>query len=61
MRPEADPTRPPRVDPGEVLLAVAVVVLGAAVVWQTTQIRLTPAAPVGAGVCNFARSMCSLR
>jgi putative tricarboxylic transport membrane protein len=42
-------TSPPRhpatrqIDPGETLLALAVIIFGLLVVWQTTQIRLTPA------------------
>lgn len=36
-----DPER--RIDRGEVLLALATIVLGVAVVWQATEIRLTPA------------------
>ena len=34
---------PPRVDIGEVLLALGAIAFGIAVIWQTTQIRLTPA------------------
>lgn len=43
MQPEADPMPPARRNLGELVLALTVVVLGAGVVWQTTQIRLTPA------------------
>ena len=39
--PVSAPTR--RIELGELLLAVAVGVFGALVLWQTTQIRLTPA------------------
>jgi putative tricarboxylic transport membrane protein len=34
---------PSRPDTGEIVLAVAVVLFGLGVIWQTTQIRLTPA------------------
>lgn len=37
------PPSPNKFDTGELLLAVAVVLLGLGVIWQTTQIRLTPA------------------
>jgi len=40
MHPDATPSR---VNPAEVALAAVVIAFGAAVVWQTTQIRLTPA------------------
>ncbi len=45
MRAEIDQTEPRRARPdlGELVLALAVVAFGAAVVWQTTQIRVTPA------------------
>ncbi len=45
MEPEATPDFPEsrRADVGEVLLSLATILFGAAVVWQTTQIRLTPA------------------
>lgn len=36
-------TRSRRFDLGETLLSLAVIAFGAAVIWQTTQIRLTPA------------------
>lgn len=38
-----DPIPDPRSNLGELLLALTVIVIGALVVWQTTQIRLTPA------------------
>ncbi len=41
-----DPDKPatrPELDSGELILALATIALGIAVVWQTTQIRLTPA------------------
>ena len=54
MRPEADPSRSSRFDWGELLLAAAAVALGAAVVWQTTEIRVTPAyAKVGPRVIPY--------
>lgn len=45
MRAEIDQPRPRRAGPdlGELVLALAVTAFGAAVVWQTTQIRVTPA------------------
>jgi len=43
-----------RVDVGEVVLALAVVVFGTLVVWQATQIRLTPAyAKVGPRIIPY--------
>lgn len=38
-----NPAGRPALDPGELLLALATVAFGLAVVWQTTMIRLTPA------------------
>jgi putative tricarboxylic transport membrane protein len=48
MDPEPIPTPPPpvqsrRLDIGELLLALAAIVFGLLVIWQTGQIRLTPA------------------
>jgi putative tricarboxylic transport membrane protein len=45
MHPDPAPEPPSqrRIDIGETILALAVIIFGAAVVWQTTQIRLTPA------------------
>lgn len=45
MTPEepAEPVTPRRIDVGETLLALATILFGAVVVWQTAQIRLTPA------------------
>lgn len=40
---EENERSPDRLDLGELLLSLVVVAFGAAVVWQTTQIRLTPA------------------
>lgn len=56
MRADTEPLSPrrPRPDVGELVLALAVVAFGAAVVWQTTQIRVTPAyAKVGPRVIPF--------
>jgi putative tricarboxylic transport membrane protein len=38
-----DTPTPNSIDTGEIILALAVVVFGLGVIWQTTQIRLTPA------------------
>jgi putative tricarboxylic transport membrane protein len=40
---DPDPNAPRRIDRGELLLALATILFGALVVWETTQIRLTPA------------------
>ncbi len=56
MRAEIDQTGPRRARPdlGELVLALGVVAFGAAVVWQTTQIRVTPAyAKVGPRVIPY--------
>ena len=54
MRPDAEHSRRSRVDLGETLLAVVTAAFGAAVVWQATQIRLTPAyAKVGPRVIPY--------
>lgn len=34
---------PKRIDPGETILSVAVILFGVAMIWQTREIRLTPA------------------
>jgi putative tricarboxylic transport membrane protein len=48
------PTSSRRVDLGAVLLAAAAVALGLAMIWQTTQIRITPAySTVGPRVLPF--------
>lgn len=41
--PVPEPSGPRRIDIGETLLALVTIAFGAAIVWQTTQIRLTPA------------------
>jgi putative tricarboxylic transport membrane protein len=41
--PDPPPVEPRRVDIGEIILALGAVAFGIAVIWQTTQIRLTPA------------------
>lgn len=43
MQPDATPPHPQRTNVPELILAAAVVLFGAAVVWQATRIRLTPA------------------
>lgn len=43
MQGDTAPPRPGRANVGELVLAAAVILFGAAVVWQATQIRLTPA------------------
>ena len=56
MRAEIDQTGPRRTGPdlGELVLALGVVAFGVAVVWQTTQIRVTPAyAKVGPRVIPY--------
>lgn len=40
---DADPAKPGRPNLGEAILSLAVILFGLAIVWQTTQIRLTPA------------------
>jgi putative tricarboxylic transport membrane protein len=40
---DADPAEPGRPNLGEAILSAGVIVFGLAIVWQTTQIRLTPA------------------
>jgi putative tricarboxylic transport membrane protein len=41
--PVPEPSGPRKIDIGETLLALVTILFGAAIVWQTTQIRLTPA------------------
>lgn len=43
MQPDAAPPRPSHLNLGELILAAAVILFGAAVIWQATRIRLTPA------------------